>query len=286
MVFSGSLAPCLGSYSFRKSSQQSVRGLRPLPAYSALPEPTEKRPEPDAVALVPALVLTDASESVLSESVQETPLEAFWRSYLTLLEEKPILVKSMTSFFGFMIGDLCAQFIMGGDYDLLRTIRLTLFGVLMDGPIGHCWYLLLDQNVFPESPTEPKAVVTKTLLDQLAWAPFFSCVFFTFNQTLQVTQLLLPFVELCFQGHPGTSLAVIRKTLVPTLTANWTLWPLAHIINFKFVPSNQRILYINFVQVRSFSSKRRFIAPFRFFGLLICRIWRINMDKGAVYIST
>lgn len=27
------------------------------------------------------------------------------------------------------------------------------------------------------------------------------------------------------------------------------MWPLAHVVNFKFVPSSQRILYINTIQV-------------------------------------
>ena len=34
------------------------------------------------------------------------------------------------------------------------------------------------------------------------------------------------------------------------MVANFAIWPLAHLINFKFVPSSQRILYINSVQVR------------------------------------
>lgn len=33
------------------------------------------------------------------------------------------------------------------------------------------------------------------------------------------------------------------------MVANFAIWPLAHLINFKFVPSSQRILYINSVQV-------------------------------------
>jgi protein Mpv17 len=33
------------------------------------------------------------------------------------------------------------------------------------------------------------------------------------------------------------------------LLANYALWPIAHLINFKFVPSEQRILYINCVQI-------------------------------------
>ena len=53
---------------------------------------------------------------------------------------------------------------------------------------GHVWYTLLDRSVFPEDPRSNKAVVVKMLLDQLLWAPVFSCVFFTFIHLLQVRQ--------------------------------------------------------------------------------------------------
>jgi len=195
----------------------------------------EAKTESEAL-LTPALAVSESDAIALTTApLEESFLEKMWANYLILLEEKPILVKSCTSLFGFLIGDICAQLIIGADYDVYRTLRMTFFGILMDGPIGHCWYLTLDRNVMPETPTVPKAVIIKTLLDQLVWAPFFSCVFFTFNQTLQ--------------GHPELSLSTIQSTLIPTLTANWALWPLAHLINFKFVPSNQRILYINFVQI-------------------------------------
>jgi protein Mpv17 len=49
------------------------------------------------------------------------------------------------------------------------------------------WYNILDKNVMPEDPTCNKAVVLKMLLDQLVWAPFFSCIFFTFLHTLEVS---------------------------------------------------------------------------------------------------
>lgn len=41
----------------------------------------------------------------------------------------------------------------------------------------------------------------------------------------------------------------IRMKFAKTMMANYALWPLAHVINFRFVPSKQRILYINVVQV-------------------------------------
>ena len=30
---------------------------------------------------------------------------------------------------------------------------------------------------------------------------------------------------------------------------SWKVWPLAHAINFKFIPSSQRVLYINTIQI-------------------------------------
>ncbi len=39
--------------------------------------------------------------------------------------------------------------------------------------------------MFPEDPRSNKAVAAKMLLDQLLWAPVFSCVFFTFIHLLQ-----------------------------------------------------------------------------------------------------
>lgn len=41
----------------------------------------------------------------------------------------------------------------------------------------------------------------------------------------------------------------MKSKLKPTLLANWTVWPLAHVINFALVPPAQRILYINVVNV-------------------------------------
>ena len=52
------------------------------------------------------------------------------------------------------------------------------------------------------------------------------------------------------QGTPALIIPTIKAKLIKTLLANYAIWPLAHIINFKFIPSSQRILYINCVQVK------------------------------------
>jgi len=42
---------------------------------------------------------------------------------------------------------------------------------------------------------------------------------------------------------------LVQDKVWPTLLANWCIWPLAHGLNFYFVPTEQRILYNNFVAV-------------------------------------
>jgi protein Mpv17 len=68
----------------------------------------------------------------------------FWKAYTKMLDERPIIVKSMTSLVGFALGDMLAQVISGNSYNLMRTLRMTLFGILMDGPIGKHLLLLLN----------------------------------------------------------------------------------------------------------------------------------------------
>jgi hypothetical protein len=46
-----------------------------------------------------------------------------------------------------------------------------------------------------------------------------------------------------------SALDAVRTKLIPTLKANYMLWPAAHCINFAFIPGDQRILYINCVAV-------------------------------------
>lgn len=60
----------------------------------------------------------------------------FWKSYTDLLDKKPVFVKSMTSLVGFALGDILAQVIGGQSYNLPRTLRMVLFGIIMDGPVG------------------------------------------------------------------------------------------------------------------------------------------------------
>lgn len=191
----------------------------------------------DAPTPTPSAAASVAQEPLAVEQIADgsNPIGDFWVAYNELLDEQPILVKSLTSFVGFMLGDILSQVIVGDPYSAIRTLHLVMYGVIMDGPCGHFWYTTLDKNVFPEDPVSTKAIVAKTTMDQLIWGPFITAVFFAFIRTVQ--------------GHPDQIIPTIQVELVPTILASYALWPVAHAINFRFIPSSQRILYINCVQI-------------------------------------
>ncbi|KAI8104481.1 hypothetical protein M9434_003036 [Picochlorum sp. BPE23] len=156
--------------------------------------------------------------------------------YNSALKKHPVTTKAFTSLVGFAIGDRIAQTMGGaGSFDTLRFLRMSLYGVLIDGPVGHYFYRFLDTKIYPEAPKSNAAVLGKTAVDQLVWAPIMTCVFLAFLTTLE--------------GHPESIMEVIQRKLAPIFLANLTVWPVAHLINFRFVPPEQRILFNNIVAI-------------------------------------
>jgi len=119
----------------------------------------------------------------------------------------------------------------------LRFVRMSAYGVMIDGPVGHFFYQFLDRKIYPEDPKCTNAVLAKTAIDQCIWAPVMTCVFLAFLTTLE--------------GHPDVTVitSVIQAKLVPIMLANFTVWPVAHLVNFRFVPPEQRILFNNIVAI-------------------------------------
>lgn len=99
---------------------------------------------------------------------------------------------------------------------------------------SHVWYEMLDDRV-PGQASSAGTVVTKMVLDQAIWAPFNTIVFYSYLAAATGTLADLP--------------AVLQTKLIPTILAGYALWPLAHIINFRFVPQQHRLLYVNLVNL-------------------------------------
>eukprot|EP00624_Nannochloropsis_granulata_P002109 evm.model.NODE_20471_length_5849_cov_24.975893.2 len=60
--------------------------------------------------------------------------------------------------------------------------------------------------------------------------------------------------------------AKIKNDLTTAVVGSWTVWIPAHFVNFRFVPSSQRLLYINSIQIGyniflSFLGNKKVDAP-------------------------
>lgn len=149
-----------------------------------------------------------------------------WSSYNRQLDARPLVTKSFTSFFGFIVGDGVAQAAAGEKYDYWRTARFATYGLLIHGPLSHAWYGILDKNVMPRNPKSPAAVVIKMGLDQVLLSPIGICLFYTIIKTME--------------GQSDKIKETLKDKLWPTLLAGYAVWPLAHVINFRFIPNPLR----------------------------------------------
>lgn len=158
-----------------------------------------------------------------------------WRAYNQLLEKQPLLTKALTSLTGFTVGDFLTQkFIEKNDkYDVARTVRMGSFGLLVHGTSGHFFYGFLDSQL---PGTKPVTVASKVVIDQVFWNPIFACTFFTY----------LGLAEGKSMNDIVTKIKADVKTAV---MGSWAVWVPAHTINFAFIPSHQRLLYINTIQI-------------------------------------
>jgi protein Mpv17 len=124
-------------------------------------------------------------------------------------------------------------FISGGAFDMKRFITLSAFGFLYHGPSGHYFYNWLDKQI---EGTGAKEIAMKVAFDQIIWCPIFMTVFFTY-------------LGLC-NGDSATMIVdKIKKDLFTACQGSWKVWPIVHAVNFKFISTKHRLVFINAVQV-------------------------------------
>mmetsp|Transcript_2300 Transcript_2300/g.1425 ORF Transcript_2300/g.1425 Transcript_2300/m.1425 type:complete len:236 (+) Transcript_2300:86-793(+) len=158
-----------------------------------------------------------------------------WAAYNEALDKNPLTAKACTSLVGWFLGDLLAQIfiVKSGVIDVKRLITLAAFGFLYHGPSGHYFYNWLDSKI---EGTGAKAVFTKVGIDQIIWCPLFMIVFFTYLGLVA-----------------GDSFSVIgnkiKSDLFTAVQGSWKVWPIVHAVNFKFISTKHRLVFINGVQI-------------------------------------
>ncbi|PIA29526.1 hypothetical protein AQUCO_05900036v1 [Aquilegia coerulea] len=79
-------------------------------------------------------------------------------------------------------------------------------------------------------------VPVKVVFDQTAWAALWNSIYY-------VVLGLLRFES------PASIFTELKATFIPMLTAGWKLWPFAHLITYGVVPVEQRLLWVDCVEL-------------------------------------
>lgn len=108
--------------------------------------------------------------------------------------------------------------------DGLRMARFALYNFCV-APIVGRWYIFLDRQF-------PGAVVKRVVIDQVAFAPLSLAAFFTTMGYAETRH---------WQGVQEK----FRDAYTPALIANYKVWPLVQLVNFKIMPIQYRLPFVS-----------------------------------------
>lgn len=143
--------------------------------------------------------------------------------YLSVLNSRPILTKSISAAVIYTAADLTSQTITmppSGTLDLLRTLRMAGYGLFILGLSQHIWFNFIGRML-------PKRDVLTTLkkivAGQLVFGPYITSFFYTYNAALK--------------GENSTEIAGrLKRDLLPTLLNGLLFWPLCDFFTYKVLP--------------------------------------------------
>ncbi|KAK5213032.1 hypothetical protein LTR67_006430 [Exophiala xenobiotica] len=120
-------------------------------------------------------------------------------------------------------------------FDFERLTRFMSYGFIMT-PLQFLWFGRLTKwfPITPKSGTVP--ALKRMAMDQLVFAPFGLSCFFTFMTV----------------AEGGGKREISRKfqdVYLPTLRANWILWPAVQLINFRVMPLQFQIPFVSTIGI-------------------------------------
>ncbi|KAJ4822602.1 hypothetical protein Tsubulata_021931 [Turnera subulata] len=175
-----------------------------------------------------------------------------WRWYQHCLSAHPVKTQTISSGILWGIGDIGAQYIThstaakrlqksGQNVDTefkinwKRAAITSTFGFGFVGPVGHFWYQGLDRYIKLRLQLQPKSVrfvAAKVAADGIIFGPFDLFVFFSymgFSTGKNIDQVK--------EG--------LKRDFLPALILEGGIWPIVQIANFRYVPVQYQLLYVN-----------------------------------------
>ena len=120
-------------------------------------------------------------------------------------------------------------------FDFERLTRFMSYGFLM-APVQFKWFGLLTRW-FPITPTRGTIpALQRVAMDQLIFAPIGLSAFFTF-------------MTLAEGGGKKHVIKKFQDIYIPTLRANYILWPAVQIVNFRVMPLQFQIPFVSTVGI-------------------------------------
>ncbi|KAG7293215.1 Protein required for ethanol metabolism [Staphylotrichum longicolle] len=159
------------------------------------------------------------------------------RWYQARLAARPLLTQAVTTSFLFAVGDVAAQQLVDKKglekHDLARTGRMALYGgeTVVFGPAAATWFGVLSRHVNLRSPNA--TILARVACDQGLFAPTFIGVFLSSMAVLE-------------GSSPREKLA---RNYSDALLTNWMIWPFVQMVNFKLVPLQHRLLFVNVISI-------------------------------------
>ncbi|XP_039013681.1 uncharacterized protein LOC120143421 [Hibiscus syriacus] len=159
-----------------------------------------------------------------------------WSAYEEALKTNPVLAKMVISGVVYSLGDWIAQCFEGKplfEFDRTRMFRSGLVGFTLHGSLSHYYYQFCEE-LFPFQ--DWWVVPVKVAFDQTAWAAVWNSIYF----------VVVGFLRL---DSPISIYSELQATFLPMLTAGWKLWPFAHLITYGVIPVEQRLLWVDCVEL-------------------------------------
>mmetsp|Transcript_18574 Transcript_18574/g.26136 ORF Transcript_18574/g.26136 Transcript_18574/m.26136 type:complete len:338 (-) Transcript_18574:219-1232(-) len=197
-----------------------------------------------AVAVLSRLATVDSAIMrgwTTSEMAVRIPIDN-WNDYSAILDKSPLSTKAITSATVYTIGDFIAQASEGvkiGEIDRPRILRSLLAGLIGHGPLSHIWYDAsehLFDDVLRLDPNQWWTVIPKVAIDQATWGPFWNNTYILLLGLMKRDSLMSIWNE-------------VKRTTIPLIVSGLKLWPLAHVVTYGLVPVENRLLWVDLVEI-------------------------------------
>ncbi|KAL3508634.1 hypothetical protein ACH5RR_028035 [Cinchona calisaya] len=171
----------------------------------------------------------------LYEILRYAPLHN-WIAYEEALKTNPVFAKMVISGVVYSVGDWIAQCYEGKpifEFDRARMFRSGLAGFTLHGSLSHYYYQFCEA-LFPFD--DWWVVPAKVVFDQTVWSAVWNSIYYTVLGVLRLES-------------PASIFNELKATFWPMLTAGWKLWPFAHLITYGVIPVEQRLLWVDCVEL-------------------------------------